>query len=206
MPRPHHRDRPLPPNDRVRIVEQRVLADDWFVLKKTCFDYRHSNGQWQRLHRETYDRGDGATLLLFNRERETVVLTRQFRFPAFANGLPDGMLVEACAGLLDDEAPQAAIRREVQEETGFRIDMPRKVFEAFMSPGSVTERLHFFVAEYEAKDRVNEGGGDASEGEDIEVLELTLDRAMAMVHGGEIQDGKTIMLLQHAALVGLDRL
>jgi nudix-type nucleoside diphosphatase (YffH/AdpP family) len=206
MPRPHHQDRPLPPNDRVRVIEQRVLADDWFVLKKTCFDYRHSNGQWQRLHRETYDRGDGATLLLFNRERETVVLTRQFRFPAFANGLPDGMLVEACAGLLDDEAPQAAIRREVQEETGFRIDMPRKVFEAFMSPGSVTERLHFFVAEYEAKDRVNEGGGDASEGEDIEVLELTLDRAMAMVHGGEIQDGKTIMLLQHAALVGLDRL
>jgi nudix-type nucleoside diphosphatase (YffH/AdpP family) len=206
MPRPHHQDRPLPPNDRVRVIEQRVLADDWFVLKKTCFDYRHSNGQWQRLHRETYDRGDGATLLLFNRERETVVLTRQFRFPAFANGLPDGMLVEACAGLLDDEAPQAAIRREVQEETGFRIDMPRKVFEAFMSPGSVTERLHFFVAEYEAKDRVNMGGGDASEGEDIEVLELTLDRAMAMVHGGEIQDGKTIMLLQHAALVGLDRL
>jgi nudix-type nucleoside diphosphatase (YffH/AdpP family) len=206
MPRPHHRDRPLPPNDRVRVIEQRVLADDWFVLKKTCFDYRHSNGQWQRLHRETYDRGDGATLLLFNRQRETVVLTRQFRFPAFANGLPDGMLVEACAGLLDDEAPQAAIRREVQEETGFRIDMPRKVFEAFMSPGSVTERLHFFVAEYEAKDRVNEGGGDASEGEDIEVLELTLDRAMAMVHSGEIQDGKTTMLLQHAALVGLDRL
>lgn len=206
MPRPHHRDHPLPANDRVRNVEQRVLADDWFVLKKTSFDYRHSNGQWQRLHRETYDRGDGATLLLFNRERGTVVLTRQFRFPAFANGLPDGMLVEACAGLLDDEAPQAAIRREVQEETGFRIHMPRKVFEAFMSPGSVTERLHFFVAEYEAKDRVDEGGGDASEGEDIEVLELTLDQALLMVRSGAIQDGKTIMLLQHAALVGLDRL
>ena len=206
MPRPHHRDHPLPANDRVRNVEQRVLADDWFVLKKTSFDYLHSNGQWQRLHRETYDRGDGATLLLFNRERGTVVLTRQFRFPAFANGLPDGMLVEACAGLLDDEAPQAAIRREVQEETGFRIDMPRKVFEAFMSPGSVTERLHFFVAEYEAQDRVDEGGGDASEGEDIEVMELSLDRAVAMIRSGEIQDGKTIMLLQHAALVGLDQL
>lgn len=206
MPRPHHRDHPLPANDRVRIVEQRVLADDWFVLKKTSFDYLHSNGQWQRLHRETYDRGDGATLLLFNRARGTVVLTRQFRFPAFANGLPDGMLVEACAGLLDDEAPQAAIRREVQEETGFRIHMPRKVFEAFMSPGSVTERLHFFVAEYEAKDRIDEGGGDASEGEDIEVLELTLDQALLMIRSGAIQDGKTIMLLQHAALVGLDRL
>lgn len=206
MPRPHHRDHPLPANDRVRIVEQRVLADDWFVLKKTSFDYLHSNGQWQRLHRETYDRGDGATLLLFNRARGTVVLTRQFRFPAYANGLPDGMLVEACAGLLDDEAPQAAIRREVQEETGFRIHMPRKVFEAFMSPGSVTERLHFFVAEYEAKDRIDEGGGDASEGEDIEVLELTLDQALLMIRSGAIQDGKTIMLLQHAALVGLDRL
>lgn len=206
MPRPHHRDQPLPANDRVRIVEQRVLADDWFVLKKTSFDYLHSNGQWQRLHRETYDRGDGATLLLFNRALGTVVLTRQFRFPAFANGLPDGMLVEACAGLLDDEAPQAAIRREVQEETGFRIHMPRKVFEAFMSPGSVTERLHFFVAEYEAKDRIDEGGGDASEGEDIEVLELTLDQALLMIRSGAIQDGKTIMLLQHAALVGLDRL
>lgn len=206
MPRPHHRDQPLPANERVRIVEQRVLADDWFVLKKTSFDYRHSNGQWQRLHRETYDRGDGATLLLFNRARGTVVLTRQFRFPAFANGLPDGMLVEACAGLLDDEAPEAAIRREVQEETGFCIHMPRKVFEAFMSPGSVTERLHFFVAEYEAADRVDAGGGDASEGEDIEVLELTLDQALLMIRSGAIQDGKTIMLLQHAALVGLERL
>lgn len=206
MPRPHHRDLPLPTNNRVRVVEQRVLSDDWFVLKKTSFDYRHSNGQWQRLQRETYDRGDGATLLLFNRERATVVLTRQFRFPAFANGLADGLLVETCAGLLDDQDPQAAIRREVQEETGFLIHMPRKVFEAFMSPGSVTERLHFFVAEYEAKDRVNEGGGDSSEGEDIEVLELALGKAMAMVHSGEIQDGKTIMLLQHAALVGLEHL
>lgn len=206
MPRPHHREIPLPASDRVRIVEQRVLADDWFVLKKTSFDYRHSNGSWQRLHRETYDRGDGAALLLFNRTRDTVVLTRQFRFPAFANGLADGMLVEACAGLLDDEDPHAAIRREVQEETGFAVRMPRKIFEAFMSPGSVTERLHFFVAEYEADDRVGSGGGNASEGEDIEVLELPLARAMAMIGAGEIQDGKTIMLLQHAALVGLDRL
>jgi nudix-type nucleoside diphosphatase (YffH/AdpP family) len=206
MPRPHHREIPLPASDRVRIVEQRVLADDWFVLKKTSFDYRHSNGSWQRLHRETYDRGDGAALLLFNRTRDTVVLTRQFRFPAFANGLADGMLVEACAGLLDDEDPHAAIRREVQEETGFAVRMPRKIFEAFMSPGSVTERLHFFVAEYEADDRMGGGGGNASEGEDIEVLELPLARAMAMIGAGEIQDGKTIMLLQHAALVGLDRL
>ena len=206
MTRPNHREIPLPANERVRIVEQRVLADDWFVLKKNIFDYRHSSGRWQRLQRETYDRGDGAALLLFNRARGTVVLTRQFRFPAYANGLADGMLVEACAGLLDNEAPEVAIRREVQEETGFAVRMPRKVFEAFMSPGSVTERLHFFVAEYEAGDRTGEGGGDASEGEDIEVLELPLDRALAMIGNGEIQDGKTIMLLQHAALVGLERL
>ena len=206
MANPHHREIPLPANERVRIVEQRVLADDWFVLKKTTFDYRHSNGRWQRLQRETYDRGDGAALLLFNRARGTVVLIRQFRFPAYANGLADGMLVEACAGLLDNEAPEVAIRREVEEETGFAVRMPRKVFEAFMSPGSVTERLHFFVAEYEPGDRVSQGGGDASEGEDIEVLELPLDQALAMIGTGEIQDGKTIMLLQHAALVGLDRL
>ena len=206
MTRPHHRDIPLPANERVRIVEQRVLADDWFVLKKNIFDYRHSSGRWQRLQRETYDRGDGAALLLFNRARGTVVLIRQFRFPAYANGLADGMLVEACAGLLDNEAPEVAIRREVQEETGFAVRMPRKVFEAFMSPGSVTERLHFFVAEYEPGDRTGDGGGDASEGEDIEVLELPLDRALAMIGTGEIQDGKTIMLLQHAALVGLERL
>lgn len=206
MTRPHHREIPLPANERVRIVEQRVLADDWFVLKKNTFDYRHSSGRWQRLQRETYDRGDGAALLLFNRARGTVVLTRQFRFPAYANGLADGMLVEACAGLLDNEAPEVAIRREVQEETGFAVRMPRKVFEAFMSPGSVTERLHFFVAEYEAGDRTGDGGGNASEGEDIEVLELPLEQALAMIGRGEIQDGKTIMLLQHAALVGLDRL
>ena len=206
MTNPHHREIQLPANERVRIVEQRVLADDWFVLKKNIFDYRHSNGRWQRLQRETYDRGDGAALLLFNRARGTVVLTRQFRFPAYANGLADGMLVEACAGLLDNEAPEVAIRREVEEETGFAVRMPRKVFEAFMSPGSVTERLHFFVAEYEAGDRVGDGGGNASEGEDIEVLELPLERALAMIGSGEIQDGKTIMLLQHAALVGLERL
>lgn len=206
MPRPHHRNIPLPTSDRVRIVDQRILADDWFVLKKTAFEYLRSDGRWQLLHRETYDRGDGAVLLLFNRARGTVVLTRQFRFPAFANGLADGMLVEACAGLLDDEDPHTAIRREVQEETGFAVRAPRKIFEAYMSPGSVTERLHFFVAEYDAADRVGDGGGDSTEGEDVQVLELALAQAMEMIRTGEIQDGKTIMLLQHAALVGLNQL
>lgn len=206
MARPHHRELPLPHHERVRIVEQRVLSYDWFVLKKTAFEYRRRDGHWQLQHRETYDRGNGAVLLLFNRERETVLLTRQFRFPAFVNGCADGMLVEACAGLLDDAEPDVAIRREVQEETGVSVRRPRKIFEAYMSPGSVTEKLHFFLAEYHDTDRTGEGGGDAREGEDIEVLELPLARALQMIRNGEIEDGKTIMLLQHAALVGVGRL
>jgi nudix-type nucleoside diphosphatase (YffH/AdpP family) len=195
-----------PAGSRVRIVEERLLSDDWYVLKKTTFDYRCRDGRWERQSRETYDRGNGAVLLLFNVDRSTVVLIRQFRFPAFMNGCIDGLLVEACAGLLDGEDPHTCIRREAEEETGFRIRSPRKILEAYMSPGSVTEKLHFFVAEYELQDRVSAGGGDAAEGEDIEVLELTLASALQMIGTGAIQDGKTIMLLQYAALVGLDRL
>lgn len=190
-------------NDRVRIVDVQLLSDDWYVLKKTRFDYRRRDGSWQRQSRETYDRGNGATILLYNRARRTVVLTRQFRFPAFVNGTPDGMLVEACAGLLDRDDPVTCIRREVEEETGYRIADVRPVFEAYMSPGSVTERLHFFVGAYEPRDKVSEGGGEAHEGEDIEVLEPTLDEALAMVEAGGIRDGKTIMLLQYAKLHGL---
>ena len=188
---------------RVRITEEKLLSDDWFVLKKTTFDYRRRDGSWQRLSRETYDRGNGASILLYNRARRTVVLTRQFRFPAFVNGCPDGMLIEACAGLLDAEDAATCIRREAEEETGYRIGAVHKVFEAYMSPGSVTERLSFFVAPYEGVQRVSAGGGDASEGEEIEVLEPTLDEALQMVAQGEICDGKTIMLLQHAKLSGL---
>ena len=190
----------------VRILQSEVLSDDWYTLKKTTFEYQRRDGSWQRLSRETYDRGNGAVLLLFNAERGTVILTRQFRFPAFVNGSADGMLIEACAGLLDGDDPEACIRREVQEETGFQIQSPRKLFEAYMSPGSVTEKLHFFVAEYQAHQQTGEGGGMAHEGEDIEVLELSLTEALAMVHSGAIQDGKTIMLLQHAALTGLAQL
>lgn len=190
----------------VRILQSEVLSDDWYTLKKTTFEYQRRDGSWQRLSRETYDRGNGAVLLLFNAERGTVILTRQFRFPAFVNGSADGMLIEACAGLLDGDDPEACIRREVQEETGFQIQSPRKLFEAYMSPGSVTEKLHFFVAEYQAHQQTGEGGGMAHEGEDIEVLELPLIEALAMVHRGAIQDGKTIMLLQHAALTGLAQL
>jgi len=145
-------------------------------------------------------------LLLFNAERATVVLTRQFRFPAYVNGCPDGLLIEACAGLLDGDDPQTCIRREAEEETGFVVRSPRKILEAYMSPGSVTEKLHFFVAEYDMHDQVSAGGGDVTEGEDIEVIELTLTEALQMIAAGAIQDGKTIMLLQHAALVGLEKL
>jgi nudix-type nucleoside diphosphatase (YffH/AdpP family) len=191
---------------RIRIIEERVLSDDWYVLKKTTFEYLCRNGRWHTQSRETYDRGNGAVLLLFNVERGTVVLTRQFRFPAYVNGCADGLLIEACAGLLDGEDPQTCIRREAQEETGFVLRSPRKVFEAYMSPGSVTEILHFFVAEYDGRDQVSAGGGDLAEGEDIEVMELPLKEAIRMIATGAIRDGKTIMLLQHAALVGLDNL
>lgn len=185
--------------DRVRIIDTTVLSDDWYVLKKTTFDFLRRDGTWQRQSRETYDRGNGATILLFNRARRTVVLTRQFRFPAFVND-HDGMMIEAAGGLLDNASPEERIRAEAEEETGYRVNNVQKVFEAYMSPGSVTEKLHFFIAEYDASTRVGHGGGLAAEGEDLEVLELTLDDALGAVRRGEIVDAKTIMLLQFAAL------
>ena len=184
---------------RVRVVDVRTLSDNWYVLKTTTFDFLRTDGTWQRQSRETYDRGNGATLLLYDRARATVVLTRQFRFPAYVNG-HDGMLIEAPAGLLDEATPEARIRAEVAEETGYRVGVVRRIFEAFMSPGSVTERLYFFVAEYDATAKSGAGGGIAHEGEDIEVLELPFATAMQMIESGEIADGKTIMLLQYAAL------
>ena len=185
--------------DRVRVQEVRTLSDDWYVLKKTTFDFRRRNGAWQRQSRETYDRGDGAVVLLYSLARRTVVLVRQFRYPAFANGWDD-LLIEAPAGLLDRRSAADAIRKEVEEETGLRISQVRPLFQAFMSPGSVTERLHFFAAEYAPADRVSDGGGEADEGEDIEVLEIGFEEALAMIETGEICDAKTIMLLQYAAL------
>ena len=185
--------------DRVRIVDTVVLSDDWYVLKKITFDYRRRDGTWQRLSRETYDRGNGATILLRNPATGTVLLTRQFRMPAFVNG-HDGMLLEAAAGLLDDATPEDRIRAEAEEETGYRVRNVRKVFEAYMSPGSVTEKLHFFVGEYDASLRTGDGGGVAEEGEDLEVVEMPLDAALRAIERGEIVDGKTIMLLQYAAL------
>lgn len=194
------------PHPRVRITDVQVLSDNWYVLRKFSFDFLRRDGTWQAQQREAYDRGNGAALLLFNAKQRTVVLTRQFRLPAYVNGCDDGMLLEACAGLLDGDEPQDCIRREAEEETGYRIRQVRKLFEAYMSPGSVTEKLHFFAAQYEPGDRISQGGGEACEGEDIEVVELPFDEALAMIGRGAIQDGKTIMLLQHAAVVGLDTL
>ncbi len=193
---------PLPADtDNVRLLDTQVLSDSWYTLRKISVELRRRDGQWQRLSREAYDRGNGAVLLLWDPRRSMVVLTRQFRLPAFLNGSPDGQLIEACAGLLDGDDPEACIRREAEEETGYRIRTPRKVFEAYMSPGSVTEKLHFFVAEYQPEDRVQAGGGLVQEGEDIEVIEMPLADALAAIASGRIQDGKTIMLLQHVALV-----
>ena len=182
-------------NSAVKIIQETLLSDNWYILKKITFERTTSNGSSERQTREVYDRGNGATILLYDDARRTVVLTRQFRLPAFVNG-HDGYLIEAAAGLLDDASPEERIRLEAEEETGYRIGAVASVFEAFMSPGSVTERLHFFMAPYAAADRVGAGGGLAEEGEDIEVLELGYDDAFARVASGEIADGKTIMLLQ----------
>ncbi|VTY23972.1 GDP-mannose pyrophosphatase NudK [Xylophilus ampelinus] len=186
-------------SERVRVREVTLLSDHWYTLKTTRFDWRRRDGQWQEQHRETYDRGNGAALLPYDLARRTVLLVRQFRYPAFVNG-HDDLLVEVAAGLLDDEAPEVRIRGEAEEELGYRLGAVRKVFEAFMSPGSVTEKLHFFVAPYDAGMRIGDGGGLAEEGEDIEVLEVTIDDALAMVADGRIVDAKTILLLYHAQL------
>lgn len=189
-------------NERVRVLKVELLSDDWYLLKKTTFEYQRSDGTWQTLTRETYDRGNGAVILPYNRERKTVLLTRQFRYPAYVNG-HHGMLIEACAGLLDERDPVTAIQAETEEEIGYRLTDVQKVFEAFMSPGSVTEKLHFFVAEYVTSVKVSAGGGNLTEGEDIGVLELPFERALRMTETGEIVDGKTIMLLQYMKLHNL---
>jgi nudix-type nucleoside diphosphatase (YffH/AdpP family) len=186
-------------SDRVRVKDVRVLSNARYLLKSTTFDYRRGDGEWQTQTREIYDRGNAATLLPYNLTDGTVVLVRQFRFPAYVNGYDD-LLIEAAAGMLDNASPEERIRAEAEEETGYRLHQVKKVFEAFMSPGAVTEKLHFFVAEYDRSMRVSSGGGLADEGEDIEVLELAIDEALAMVADGRIVDAKTIMLLQYAAL------
>ncbi|WP_434134732.1 NUDIX domain-containing protein [Pseudomonas luteola] len=186
--------------DFIRIVKSEVLSEGFSVLKKNTFDYRRRNGQWQQLTRETYDAGDSTTVLLYNRAQRTVVLTRQFRFPAFVNGVTDGMLLETPAGKLDQDSPEERIKAEVLEETGYEIRQPAPLFEAYSTPGSVTEKLSFFTAEYDPERRQSRGGGVEDEGEDIEVLEMRFDEALSLIEQGRIKDMKTIVLLYHAAL------
>jgi nudix-type nucleoside diphosphatase (YffH/AdpP family) len=186
-------------SERIRIKNVRLLSDNYGTLKTTSFSWRRADGEWQTQERETYDRGGAATILPYNLAQRTVVLIRQFRYPAYANG-HDDLMIEAIAGLLDGEAPEVRIRAEAEEESGYRLHDVRKLFAAFMSPGVLTEKIHFFVAEYEPHMRVGRGGGLAHEGEDIEVLELPFDETLAMIAEGRIADAKTIMLLQHAAL------
>jgi nudix-type nucleoside diphosphatase (YffH/AdpP family) len=186
-------------SDRIRVKDVRLLSDAYGTLKNTTFEWRRTDGKWQTQHRETYDRGGAATILPYNLARRTVVLVRQFRYPAYAAGY-DNLMIEAAAGLLDDAAPEERIRLEAEEEIGYRLREVREIFAAFMSPGVLTEKIHFFVAAYEPDMRVGDGGGLAHEGEDIEVLELSIDEALAMIKDGRIVDAKTIMLLQYAAL------
>jgi len=186
-------------SNRIRVKGERVLSDDHYTLTSTTFEWRRGDGEWQTQSREIFERGNAAALLPYNLAQRKVVLVRQFRYPAYLNGYDD-LLIEAAAGLLDDETPEVRIRAEAEEETGYRLGQVRKIFEAFMSPGAVTEKIHFFVAEYDPTMRVGSGGGLASEGEDIEVLELAFKQALAMIGDGRIVDAKTIMLLQYAAL------
>jgi nudix-type nucleoside diphosphatase (YffH/AdpP family) len=208
LPRPPIGDNQHPKNfttgnkplqDRIRIRSVEVLSDEWAVLKKTVFDYRRSDGTWETQTRQTYDRGDGAVILPYDRERQTLLMVRQFRYPAYVTGHPEP-LIEACAGLLDEDDPETCIRREAEEELGYRLRDVRRLYAPYMSPGSVTERLWFFVADYRPADRISEGGGSADEGEDIEVMEVTLDKSLAMIESGDIIDAKTILLVLHVAL------
>ena len=186
-------------SDRVRVKTVRVLSDAYGKLKNTTLEWRRADGEWQTQHRETYDRGGAATILPYNLAQRTVVLVKQFRYPAYAAGYDD-LMIEAAAGLLDGSAPEERIRLEAEEEIGYRLGEVRKIFAAFMSPGALTEKIHFFIAAYDPAMRVSHGGGLHSEGEDIEVLELSIDEALAMIADGRIVDAKTIVLLQYAAL------
>ena len=190
-------------SEKVKIISKEILSNNWYTLRKVTYEFQKKDGSWQQQNREAYDRGNGATILLYSKENNSIILTRQFRLPTFLNGNADGMLIEACAGLLDKDNPEDCIRRETEEETGYKISEVRKIFEAYMSPGSVTEILYFFVAEYSKSMKVTDGGGVEHEQEDIEVLEIPFVKAISMMKNGEIKDAKTIMLLQYAILENL---
>ncbi len=188
---------------KIKNIVKQVLSDSWYTLNKYSFDYLNDKGQWQHQEREAYDRGNGATVLLYNPAKRSVVLTRQFRMPTYVNGNKDGLLIEACAGLLEGDNPEECIRREAEEETGYQVTHVTKIFETYMSPGSVTEIIHFFTAEYTQAMKVSAGGGLDHEQENIEVLEMPFDEAYHLIQSGDIKDAKTIMLLQYAKLHGL---
>ena len=187
-------------NGKIKNIKKEVLSDNWYTLNKFTYDYQKEDGSWQTQHREAYDRGNGAAILLYNKKKGTVVLTRQFRMPTYVNGNKNGMMIEACAGLLDGDHPEDCIKKEVEEETGYHIENVQKVFETYMSPGSVTEILYLFIGAYEDKMKIGEGGGADDETENIEVLEYPFEQAMKMMASGEIKDAKTIMLLQYAEI------
>ena len=187
----------------IKNITKKLLSDNWYVLRKYTFDIQQKNGQWQQHQREVYDRGNGATILLYNSSTKNIILTRQFRLPTYLNGNTEGLLIETCAGLLDGDSPEVCIRKEAEEETGYKIKTVNKIFQAYMSPGAVTEIIHFFIAEYTPSMKISDGGGLAHEQENIEVLELSFDEAYSMIATGEIMDAKTIMLLQFVKLNGV---
>lgn len=193
-------EKTLMQNSRIKILKTEILSDNWYTLNKVTFNIQKKDGTTEMQSREAYDRGNGAVILLYNTTTNTVILTRQFRLPTYINGNTTGMLIEACAGLLDNDNPEDCIKRETEEETGYKISKVEKVFEAYMSPGSVTEILHFFIAEYSNEMKITNGGGLEEEGENIEVLELPFDKALTMIDSGEVKDAKTIMLLQYLRL------
>jgi nudix-type nucleoside diphosphatase (YffH/AdpP family) len=190
-------------NPAITIQKTEVLSDNWYLLNKVTFDYQKEDHSWITQKREVYDRGNGAAILLYNTLQKTVILTRQFRLPTYLNGNETGMMIEVCAGLLDEDHPEQCIIRETEEETGYRITKVEKVMETYMSPGAVTEILYLFTGEYNESMKVSEGGGVEHEQENIEVLEMTFDEAYAMIESGEIKDAKTILLLQHAKIKNL---
>ncbi|MFT4246154.1 MAG: NUDIX domain-containing protein [Micrococcaceae bacterium] len=194
--------RDLARNPDVVIRDVELVSQGWHVLRRTTFDYRRRDGRWERQQRETYDRGNGAVILPYDVGRRTILLAKQFRYPAYVNDHPNGLLIEATAGLLDADDPVTAIRRESAEELGITFNKIDHIFDVYMSPGSVTERLHFFCAPYTPKNRISAGGGVIEEGEDIEVLEIDFDKALRWIDEGKIVEAKTIMLLHWAALRG----
>ncbi|WP_241279678.1 GDP-mannose pyrophosphatase NudK [Chryseobacterium cucumeris] len=190
-------------NPNITLLNTEILSDNWYTLNKVTYSVLKKDGTTETQSREAYDRGNGAVILLYNTDSNTVILTRQFRLPTYINGNSTGMLIEACAGLLDNDNPEDCIKRETEEETGYKISKIEKIFEAYMSPGSVTEILYFFIAEYSNEMKINDGGGLEEEGENIEVLELSFEKSLKMIDTGEIKDAKTIMLLQHLRIKGI---